>query len=307
MLSSCFSTSQRTVTPTPTIQAPTLRPALQGLYEACSPNKGGICLERLDQMANAGFKLVINYDQFNGTDYQQLAYAHQAQMLGMKIIWSFSDAAFWNGTNLLHYYADLSATCNCSNDIGFISYAIKLIKNLPATWGYYVGDEVKKQDHDRMKALADLVKQLDPSHPRLFISSEDTTTMGANLIPFVDTTEVIGADVYPITNNAQKINDVGKIARAIQTIANRYHKVSTMVLQAFSWGEYPDATWACSPFPKCARFPTKNEMQLMRDLVINNAQVQFILWYSFFDIVNSPVSAVHFTDLAQAARSNLQS
>lgn len=292
--------------PTPTVQIPVLHPPLQGVYESCSPSKGVICLDRLRQIADAGFKLVINYDQLNGTASQELAYAKQANTLGIQIIWSMSDPAFWNGTDLLSYYPDLSPTCGCTDNIGFILYAIDLVKNLPATWGYYVGDEVKKQDHTRMKAFADLVKRFDPTHPRLFVSGEDASTLGANLAPFVDTAEVIGADVYPVGNSSETIETVGKVAHAVQAIANRSHRKTMMVLQAFSWAEYPDKTFVCSPFPECARFPAEDEMQHMRDLAVNGARVQFILWYSFFDILKSTQPSSNLAALVRAASSNPQ-
>jgi len=294
---------QPTPTPQPTI-GPTLYPAIQGLYESCSPDGGTFCLERLKQMASAGFTLVVNYDQLYGSAEQQLAYAKQAHSLGMKVIWGMSDPAFWNGTNLLDYYGDLSATCGCSDNKGFIHYMVSLVAHLPATWGYYVGDEVKRQDHDKMKAFADLIKQLDPSHPRLFVSTEDTSTNGANLVPFVDTAEVLGGDTYPISTS-EPVAAIGKISRSIQSIADRYDKQSIIVLQAFNWAQYPQATWVCSPLPDCAHFPTEDEMRQMRDLAVNNAHLQFILWYSYFDILNSKNPSAQFKSLIGAASSNL--
>src|SRR5437660_1705925 len=51
---------------------------LQGFYDSCAPEKGSICYDRLKQMANAGFTLVLNYDQFSGNAEQQLAYGNKA-------------------------------------------------------------------------------------------------------------------------------------------------------------------------------------------------------------------------------------
>jgi hypothetical protein len=276
-------------------------PKDQGLYESCSPSRGSLCLDRLKQMARAGFTLVVNYDQFNGNAGQQLAYAHQAYSLGMKVIWSMSDPAFWNGTDLLSYYGDLAASCTCSDNNGFIRYVVSLVKKLPATWGYYVGDEVNSSDHAKMKAFADLIKELDPSHPRLYISGENPPTMGANLEPFVDTAEFIGEDIYPV-GTSQPITTVGSVARSIQSIADRNGKQSVIVLQAMSWAQYPGSAWVCSPFPGCARFPTENEMRQMLDLAVGNLHPQFLLWYSYFDIVRSGNAAGHWRDLIEAVR-----
>jgi hypothetical protein len=61
------------------------------------------------------------------------------------------------------------------------------------------------------------------------------------------------------------------------------------------------------PIPNCARFPTEDEMRQMRDLAINNSQVQFILWYSFFDILDSTEPSAHLTALIKAASTNPKS
>ncbi len=278
-----------------------LYPAVQGLYESCEPNRGSFCFDRLKQMARAGFTLVVNYDQLYGTAEQELAYADQAHSLRVKIIWDMSDPAFWNGTNLLSYYSQLASTCTCSDNTAFIRYYVDLVRKLSATWGYYVGDEVKSRDHAKMKAFADLVKQLDPTHPRLFISGENPPTMGANLEPFVDTAEFIGGDIYPV-GTSQPITAVGSVAHSIQSIADRNGKQSVIVLQDTSWAQYPNSTWVCSPFPGCARYPTEKELRQMRDLAVNNAHPQFLLWYSYFDILKSDDPAGHWTALIAAAR-----
>jgi hypothetical protein len=271
----------------------------QGVYESCAPSEGASCLEHLQQIAQGGFQLILNYNQLYGSEAQQLAYAARAKSLGIKIIWALSDPAFWNGTDLRHQFGTLAATCHCSDNAGFISYVVHLAKALPATWGYYVGDEVKPGNLDKMKAFADLVRQSDPSHPRLYISSEDIKTLGANLAPFGDTAEVLGADNYPVST--WPINTLSSIAHGVQTVANDNGKRSAMVLQAFSWSQYPSETWRCSPFPTCAHFPTQAEMREMRDLVLHNAHPALLLWYSYFNILRSDNPSGHWADLVQAA------
>jgi len=46
-------------------------------------------------------------------------------------------------------------------------------------------------------------------------------------------------------------------------------------------------------------------MRQMRDLAVNNAHLQFILWYSYFDILNSKNPSAQFKSLIDAASSNL--
>jgi hypothetical protein len=145
------------------------------------------------------------------------------------------------------------------------------------------------------------VKQLDPSHPRLFVASENESTVGSNVQPFVDTADVLGADFYPISTS-DPITAVGDVSRSVQSVTNRYNKQAILVLQAFSWANYPKETWVCPHFPGCARFPTEDELRQMRDLAINNAHLQFILWYSYFDIFRSDHAASHWANLIEAAR-----
>jgi len=274
-------------------------PGIQGLYESCEPDRGSFCLDRLKQMASAGFTLVVNYEQLYGTAEQELAYANQARSLGMKVIWNMSDPAFWNGTDLLSYYSDLAATCACSDNKGFIRYCVSLVKDLPATWGYYVGDEVKRSDYAKMKKFADFVRQLDPSHPRLIIAGENPPTMGANLKTLVDTAEFIGDDIYPV-GTSEPITTVGSVAHSLQTFADQNGKKSVIVLQAMSWSQYPQSRWVCSPFPGCARFPTEPELRQMRDLALDNARPEFLLWYSYFDIFQSRDAAKRWSELIKA-------
>jgi hypothetical protein len=217
----------------------------------------------------------------------------------MKIIWAINDPAFWDGANLLQVYKTLGDTCNCSDNAGFMRYFINLVRNLPATWGYYVGDEVSLQDHDKMKAYSDFIKQLDPYHPRLAISGENSTSLGANMKPFIDTTDVIGSAVYPISAS-EPIATVGKVAHSLQSTADANDKQMVMVLQSFSASQYG----ACSPSPGCARFPSQNEMRQMLALTMKNSQPRFILWYSYFNVLASDNPSAYWKSLVQAAGVN---
>ena len=210
------------------------------------------------------------------------------------------------------YEADFNkvgATCNCSDNTGFITYFINLVKNLPGTWGYYVGDEVDPGNHRKLKAFTDLVKQIDPMHPRLFVGCGQCENSGSSyteaLIPMVDTTDVVGLDYYPVGADYVPIANTGKAANAVQTVANQYGKDSAMVLQSFSLAEYKEHT--CSSWPSCALFPTYDQMRLMRDLTLRNSHPRLVLWYSYFDILKSDNPSAHWADLVAAAGANLTS
>lgn len=272
----------------------------QGVYEECPPRLGSPCLTRLRQIADAGFELVLNYNLLGGNAAEVLAYAEQAHSLGIEIIWPLNNPVFWDGANLRRYYGELAESCQCSNNAGFIHYVVDLAKGAPATWGYYVGDEVPSSQQSRMKPYASLLKRLDPTHRQLFVSSENFSSRGENLAPFADTADVIGADYYPV-GDSQSIAATGVVARSIQAIANQHHKQSMMVLQAFSLGLIKGRTPKCSPLPGCARFPTSDEMRQMRDLVLMNSHPQIILWYSLHDISRSRDPSLYWANLVAAA------
>jgi hypothetical protein len=284
---------------------PILPPDGQGLYENCAPlNTERACLNHLRQMAAGGFKLVVNYSQFYGTADEEVAYATEANTLGMKVIWGMSDPAFWNGTNLRSYFSNLASSCKCRNNTGFIRYVVGLVKDLPGTWGYYIGDEVDLSNHERVKAFSDLVRQVDPTHPRLFIGAAEVPSVVApRIAPFLDTADVLGVDYYPVgrPDIPNGINAAGAIARATQAVDGREDRQSVVVLQAFSISEYARGSVSCSPYPSCKQFPTREQMRTMLDLILQNAHPRLVLWYSYFDIMRSDNPTQHWADLIAAA------
>jgi len=167
----------------------------QGLYESCPLHWGTSCLNRLKQIASGGFKLVLNYDQMAGSAAQEIAYLDQAQALGMKVIFAMNNPALWDGTNLRSWYASLGVSCNCNDNVGFIEYVVHLVKNHPALWGYYIGDEVNPANHPALKAFSDLVHRTDAAHPRLFVSCSQCAHTDppyvASLISMTDSADVV--------------------------------------------------------------------------------------------------------------------
>ena len=291
----------------------------QGLYDSCTPsgaNDYNNCFSRLDKFATGGFKLLVNYDQMWGDEAGETAYLNHAQAAGMKIIFAMNDPAFWNGTNLLTYYNGLSASCkrpdntSCQNNTDFITYVINLVKNQPALWGYYIGDEESASNHTQFKAFTDLVHQLDPSHPRLLVqTTEINNSQGASqvsnaLTPFVDTADVLGVDYYPVgaTGYGKSTAQTGGVAAAVQAVANQYGKQSAMVLQTFSWSEYGQSQTSqrCPGLTTCP-YPTLTDLETMLNLTLQNSSPRIVLWYSYFDILNSDNPTGHWNDLVTAA------
>ncbi|TME07335.1 MAG: hypothetical protein E6I80_11795, partial [Chloroflexi bacterium] len=91
-----------------------------GLYESCSPKNAAMCLSHLNDMAAAGFKLVIDYDEMYGDASFQKAYLDRAQSVGMKVIVALSNPAFYDGTDVTSHFPALAQTCNCTDNHGFI-------------------------------------------------------------------------------------------------------------------------------------------------------------------------------------------
>ena len=243
----------------------------QGLYDSCSLSSSA-CLSRLDTMGQAGFKLVINYQGCGGGSAQTV-YANLAQQDGMKVIWDFSG-------------------CQGTSD-STIQQEVNIVKNHPATWGYYIGDENPSREARRVQHISNTIHAADPNHPRLMVHMNSAK----NLIPFVNSAEVLALDYYPIGDySGQKAADeTGKVAAGLQSLADQNGKQSGMVLQAFSWQDYLDEYSPLHP-----RYPTREEMRMMRDAVIANSKPALILWYSYSNLTKT-APATFWPDLVGAA------
>jgi hypothetical protein len=282
------------LTPTPSVAAQVLPP--QGLYEECAPSNPQQCDTELAQMSTAGFRLVINYTVWSGSAAQIQAYAAEAQAMGIKVIWPL-DFSAWrdsgSASTLLTAYPALAADCGCTTNSGFMTYVIDLVRGLPATWGYYIGDELAPSQAPATAALAAATRALDPTHQLLYIAAGGPQTVG-NLTPFAGLANVAGADVYPIGQEAPT-SYVGTVAASVAQITKAAATHSAMVVQAFSWGQYPTELQAPDP-----RWPTRAEMLAMRNQALT-ASPSMILWYSLKDILDSDNPAAHWSDVVSAA------
>src|SRR5262249_2696018 len=155
-----------------------------------------------------------------------------------------------------------------------------LVKNQPALWGYYVGDEVPPADHAIFLSYANMIHRLDPTHPRLFIApGQSDSTYVAPLRPFTDTADVVGVDYYPVGDNpnAGTVQDTGEVAHALQQVADASNKDAALVLQSFNWNQYPN-DYPCRHFPSiCNAFPTETQMQSMLRLALQSSHPRLVL------------------------------
>ncbi|HEX9069770.1 MAG TPA: hypothetical protein VF807_13440 [Ktedonobacterales bacterium] len=276
------------------------RSSLQGLYEECRISDRALCLPRLTQMGRGGFDVVLNYDSLLGSAADVLAYADQAQRDGLQVIWSLHYLWYYDATDIRPQFSALAATCACSDNASFIAYIVGLVRNLPATWGYYVGDEVQSSDHAVVMKYAEMFHQLDPTHPRLYVAdAQSNNPVWQDKSPFFDTAEVIGDDHYPVGRAGYSVESTAAIAKGIQSSADRHKVQPAIVLQSFSFKEYsdPNSRAVCSPWPSCTSFPTRAQMGTMLSLTLSNSRPRLVLWYSFFDIMRSDAPAQHWNDL----------
>ncbi len=290
------------------VQTARERATTEGVYEECTVSWRASCLTRLVQIAAAGFDEVLNYDGFSGTIDDVKAYAAEASAAGVQLIWPVEVMWSYDGTQFSQYYPGLAQSCSCSDTSHAITYLVGVLKGLPATWGYYVGDEVASANHTKVKAFADLIHRLDPAHPRLFIGdAEAGNPVWQGDSPFYDVAEVIGDDHYPIGRAGFTVGSTAQVAEGIQRYADAHHDQAAIVLQAFSLAQYPDefhlsnGAAACSPWPSCAPFPTSEQMQQMLQLALAKAHPRLVLWYSYYDVMRSNASAAHWQDLIEAA------
>jgi hypothetical protein len=283
------------------IQSPTPLPVVSsdapsegyGIFESCDQPME-TCLSHLNDIAAAGFKLVINYDMLYGDINFQEAYFNRAQSLGMKVILPLSNSAFYDGTDLNTVFPKIAAACNCNDNNGFIKYLVNLVKNQPALWGYYIGDELYPSDHNAMKSkLADIVRQQDPNHPRLFIDEPARpVSVWRGNSPFFDTAEVIGTDFYPVRKvspDYPTIDQMANIASGTQAYANAHKEDSAIVLQAYSRSNYSGAPGSS--------YPTAEQMNYMLSQTLKYSHPRVILWYSYYDTMSSDNPQQHWDDL----------
>jgi hypothetical protein len=129
------------------------------------------CGERLQTMADAGFETVLNCTAWYGSAEEVQEFADQAAAAGIKVIWPLNAHAWRDGTDLVDYYEFLGPDCGCDTNAEFKQFALGLVKDHPATWGFYVGDEQlpTAQNISDVKALSAEVEQIAPGKPTMFV------------------------------------------------------------------------------------------------------------------------------------------
>jgi hypothetical protein len=282
----------------------------QGLYESCLPTEAG-CLERLNEIGSKGFTIVLNDGlRYADTAASLKAYADRAEQLGMKVILPIKYSSEWDTdrTFLVRKFAELAHECNCSDNQEFLTYYVNTLKDHPALWGYYIADEVNSEYHDGLKFYSDLIKSLDPNHPRLIVEegSNDPMEIFFTFHSYMkDVADILATDYYPYGyidtyKNLSRYTD--ESARNTQYWADKLKLKSGMVLQAYAMPQYYNfAHPLCELWPICAPFPSYDQMKAQRDQTLQYSRPEILLWFSYPDILRSDNATQHWSDLIVAA------
>src|SRR5262249_26934202 len=98
---------------------------------------------------------------------------------------------------------------------------------------------------------------------------------------------------YPLTDRNSNLGGVPEFASTTRDLAADAGHRPVVALQAFSWSQYlPGVGW---------RFPTREEMQTMRDLAIRHGDPAMIFWYAYNDLVEPDDPDANWRNLQQAA------
>jgi len=296
----------------------------QGLYEGCAPGSApDACAERLAAIRAAGFRYVLNYSAWYGSPAAVLGYADAAAALGLRLIWPLNNPAWRGLADLDATYPALAGGAagegapphrsrrgprrrslqhfphpgveNAARGSGRPRHdgpdpaasPIRLVADHPATWGFYIGDELSLAEVPRVRALSATVRRVAPDKPQLYIARPGIE----RLRRFARFADLAGADAYPVGSGDPP---VGRVARSARIAATGAGARTAMVLQAFSWSQYAD--WAGAPL-----YPSERSLRAMRDAAIRSARPAMILWYSYQDILRSDDPQRHWRDLVRAA------
>ncbi|MEJ2598060.1 MAG: hypothetical protein P8Z00_06975 [Anaerolineales bacterium] len=265
----------------------------------------------MTEMSSRGFNIVLNDGLRYATSVDSLrAYADHADQLGMKVILPIKYSSEWDtdSTFLVRNFTELAHECNCSDNQEFLTYYVNILKEHPALWGYYIADEIHSEYHDGLKFYSDLVKSLDPNHPRLIVEegSNDPMEIFFNFHSYMnDTTDVLAADYYPygyIDTYKSISRYTSDSARNTQYWSDKLNLKSGMVLQAYAMPQYYNIFHPlCELWPACAPFPSYDQMKAQRDQALQYSKPELLLWFSYPDILRSDNAMQHLGDLTAAA------
>jgi hypothetical protein len=240
---------------------------VSGIYDACSYSEPKTskplpdCDDRLVALSQGGFQVVLNYWSAAMTVDENLKYADQAQSVGMRVIWNL-------GSNVLTFDQKLEL--------------VRATSSHPATWGYYIGDEVRPEDRGQVAQLSGAVRSI-TRKPLMFVSRPNPTLMK----PFRKLADFIGPDSYPYGPFDPPTCQTSRWS-------SQMTRNQVMVLQAYSWSiDFPD---------RSPEWPNAGQMRQMRKQATRCGNPKLLMWFCFHCITDyHPNPDAYWRDVAWAA------
>src|SRR5262245_25005442 len=151
-----------------------------GIYDSCSLSGPRTteplpdCGDRLAVLRQGGFQIVLNYATAGMSLEDNLTYAAQAQAAGIRVIWNLGTYRNLNTGGAVPIEPKLEL--------------VQATKDLPATWGYYIGDE-HPEDLPKVAELSAAVHAM-TERPLLYVSRPNPS----KLRPFKGLADYLGPD-----------------------------------------------------------------------------------------------------------------
>lgn len=273
--------------------ASTLPP--EGIFDYCNlDTQLSTCVQRLSVIHSGGFQVVV-LDANDGSPSSISAYAAAAQQVGIKVMWEISAPSWWQGTSASGDFPQFASACGCTGNSSLLTYMITYLGGLPATYGYYAADDTMLSSGDQagVSAYVSQVKTLDPAHPVILSSADETQTSQYGSIGDMNAAEIYPittSPLMPVSKNQDMWGAVAQQASDVQRMATNHGKTSAFILQAFSWGDNlsdGEAIGACTPSMSQLQcwnsliYPTASDQRQLRNEVLKHAHPGLILWWSF--------------------------
>ena len=243
-----------------------------GIYEAseAAPYNTSNNETRVKDFTSRGFKLTINYSTplYSHLNIPStIDYGSMVAKYGGKVIWNMRE------------YKD---------HINDVAKFVNSIKNNPGTYGYYVADEPPPPGRDpKIIALNQAIKAADPKHPTVVVTGwwwarAGECGSGATSNSYYDSiagyADIIAIDYYPVGARTDcETADMKNIISQGYKWTQKNGKQWGVVLQSFSPSDN---------YHSVGGWPSSQQMTQWRNLVLENSNPVFIIWYSYFDIVN---------------------
>jgi len=229
----------------------------------------GVNQNDLIQLNRTHLNFIIPYSNISIDTMNMI---NETQNGNIKIIYSIRDIFQINST-----------TCNVLNEENDYKDYIKTINKLkehPLLIGWYINDEISSCFNKNLRNRTLTIHEIDPNHPSLTVICKRD-----DVEPLINTTDIMGIDVYPIGFPRKTIRDVYEIHNGTY---NKLLRTKPMwpVVQIFDWYWY----FGNEGFESCP--PTLQEMRSMSwQAFVSGAKG--IIFYSLYDIFRMNNSKIH--------------